>query len=147
MAVKGMKQVLASLKKFEKEAEEDIHVITGDIASQITLNAKNSATAKSFDNGKLVQGIQFFELGKSNYEVVANSGNIAPYSAYVEFGTGGMVRIPEEMRKIARQFIGKGIKEVNLPARPFLYPAFVKGRKQYVKDLKDLLKDLTRKYE
>ena len=33
----------------------------------------------------------------------------------------------------------KGIKP-----QPFMYPAFVKGRKQYIKDLKDLLEDITK---
>ncbi len=31
--------------------------------------------------------------------------------------------------------------------QPYLYPAFVKGRKQYLKDLKELLKRLTKKYD
>ena len=31
--------------------------------------------------------------------------------------------------------------------QPYLYPAFVKGGTQYLKDLKKLLKDLTKKYD
>ena len=41
------------------------------------------------------------------------------------------------------EYIKKGAKQ----PQPYLYPAFVKGRTQYLKDLKKLLKDLTKKYD
>ena len=44
--------------------------------------------------------------------------------------------------EVAIQFKGKGIREVNIQPRPFLYPAFVKHRKILIKDLKDYLKTL-----
>jgi hypothetical protein len=47
---------------------------------------------------------------------------------------------------MAIEFKGEGVKEINIQPQPYLYPAFVKGRKQYLKDLKKLLKDLTKKY-
>ena len=56
-----------------------------------------------------------------------------------------MVKVPSELKEVAIQFKGKGVKEVNLPARPFLYPAFVKGRQQFLEDLEDLLKKETKK--
>ena len=48
------------------------------------------------------------------------------YAPYVEFGTGRTVDLSEldELgipQSYAAQFKGKGIKEVNLPARPYLY--------------------------
>ena len=60
----------------------------------------------------------------------------------MEFGTGGKVKVPAELKDIAIQFKGKGIREVNIQPRPFLYPAFVKHRKILIKDLKDYLKTL-----
>ena len=143
MAVKGLKKELAQLKKFEKEAEADVHEITADNATQIAVDAIQKAPV---DLGKLRQGIKAVELGRSDYKVMTNANNIAPYSAYMEFGTGKLVQIPKEMKEIASRFKGAGIKEINLQPQPYLYPAFVKGRKQYLKDLKDLLKDLTKKY-
>ena len=51
--------------------------------------------------------------------------------------------IPEDAAyPIFMSILRKGQK-----ARPYLYPAFVKGRTQYLKDLKKLLKDLTKKYD
>lgn len=48
------------------------------------------------------------------------------YGAYVEFGTGGLVSIPLGWEAIAAQYKGKGIRKINLPARPFLIPNFRK---------------------
>lgn len=144
MAVKGLGKVLKNLKKFGKEAEIEVHEITGDNATKIKIDAIQRAP---LDTGKLKQGIQEIELGKADFKVMVNAGNIAPYSAYMEFGTGGMVQVPEELKEMAIKFKGKGVKEINLQPQPYLYPAFVKGRKQYLADLKDLLKHLTKKYE
>ena len=66
----------------------------------------------------------------------------APYSAYMEFGTGGLVEVPKELKDQAIKFKGNGVKQVNLRPQPYLYPAFVKGRKNYIKSLKKELKRL-----
>ena len=47
---------------------------------------------------------------------------------YVEFGTGGSVDLTDMLElgipaSYAAQFKGKGIKNVNLPARPFFFNA------------------------
>lgn len=144
MAVKGLVKVLKSLDKLGKEAKDGVHIVTGDTSTQIALGAINNAP---IDLGKLRQGIKSIELGYSNFKVMTNVNNIAPYTAYMEFGTGGLVKVPNELKDIAIKFKGKGVKEVNISPRPFLYPAFVKGRKQYLKDLKDLLEYLTKKNE
>jgi phage gpG-like protein len=48
------------------------------------------------------------------------------YAPYIEFGTGSMVKIDDMISlgippSYAMQFKGKGLREVNLPARPFLF--------------------------
>ena len=50
----------------------------------------------------------------------------AHYAPYVEFGTGGRVNLDDMLRlgiptSYAAQFKGKGIRDVNLPARPFFF--------------------------
>jgi len=112
---------------------------TASVAHEIEADAKRLAPVK---DGFLRNQIFTQEVDPLNYEIVAG----AYYSAYMEFGTGGLVEVPEEMKEIAIQFKGKGIREVNIMPRPFLYPSFVKGRKQYLEDLTDLLNDLTKKY-
>ena len=69
-----------------------------------------------------------------------------PYSAYMEFGTGSKVKINEDWGEMAARFKGKGIREVNLQPRPFMYPAFVIGRKNYNKELREEFKILAKKF-
>ena len=139
MAVKGLKEVLKSLEKFGDEAKQMVADTTIAVAHEIEADAKRLAPVK---DGFLRNQIFTQEVDVLNYEVVAG----AYYSAYMEFGTGGLVEVPEEMKDIAIQFKGKGVKQVNIMPRPFLYPAFVKGRTQYIDDLQDVLDDLTKKY-
>jgi HK97 gp10 family phage protein len=147
--IKGLTKVLKNLERFGDEVKEDVHIITGDNATQIELGAKNNAPVNKLIGfgGDLKQGIKAIELGKSDFKIMANATGLAPYSAYVEFGTGRSVKVPNELKEMAIKFKGKGVKEINIQPQPYLYPAFVKGRKQYLKDLKKLLKDLTKKYD
>ncbi|KAB7730140.1 hypothetical protein F5984_13230 [Rudanella paleaurantiibacter] len=61
------------------------------------------------------------------------------YSPYLEFGTGGLVNVPPGFDDLASQFRGAGGRQINLPARPHLIPAFLKHREIYYNDLKRLL--------
>ena len=134
-----LSKVFKSLRKFGKEAEEIIKDTTLAIASEIEADAKRLAPV---DMGFLRNQIHTDEVNEYNYEIVAR----AKYSAYLEFGTGGLVNVPEELKELAIKFKGKGVRQVNIMPQPFLYPAFVKGRKQYLKDLQDGLDSLTSKY-
>ena len=46
------------------------------------------------------------------------------YGAYVEFGTGSGVQVPTILNETAAQFKGRGLRNNNMRARPYLYPAF-----------------------
>ena len=140
MAVKGLSKVLKDLEKFGREADKGTEIVTRAVSMDIVADAKSFARK---DFGKLAQSIIYTKVADSDYKVIVN----APYGPYVEFGTGKTVKVPAELKEIAIQFKGAGVKEVNLQPRPFLYPAFVKGRTQYVKDLKHLLTTLTKKYD
>ncbi|MCP4355280.1 MAG: HK97 gp10 family phage protein [Proteobacteria bacterium] len=141
MPKNNLKGVLKSLQKFGKEADDLIQDTTLAVASEIEADAKRLAPV---DMGFLRNQIFTHEVDDYNYEIIAG----APYSAYMEFGTGDVeyLSIPEELRDIAEQYRGKGIRQVNIQAKPFMYPAWIKGRQQYLKDLKDNLNDLTKKY-
>ncbi len=47
----------------------------------------------------------------------------------MEFGTGTLVDIASDpgLRAYEATFIGKGIRQVNLPARPYFFPAVFKN--------------------
>ena len=143
MAVKGLKSVLGSLKKFGKEADESVEIITFATAKDIELNAKQLAPVnKGKHGGFLRQMIAAEEVDPKNWRIVAK----ANYSAYMEFGTGGLVSVPKELKEMAMRFKGGGIRQINITPRPFLYPSWKKGQKEYLKELKKELKLLTKKY-
>jgi len=87
------------------------------------------------DNGVLRQGNRFM-AAKEMYYLIYNDVEYAPY---VEFGTGGMVNIPAGLEDVAAQFKGKGIKKVNLPARPFFFRAFYEKQKELVDNIRTIL--------
>ena len=136
--IKGLQELLKKFKTLDKEIVQNVEDIMEGAAKNIEEDAKVAAPV---DFGKLRQGIKLEPIaGKEmGYRVVAKE----KYSAFMEFGTGGKnVKVPAELKKIAAEFKGKGIREVNIQPRPFLYPAFVKHRKILIKDLKDYLKTL-----
>lgn len=135
MELKGLSEVISNLRKYGKEAEKDIEGVTAMVAKNIEGYSKSTVVANF---GKLGQSIKASEVNKTHWKIEAG-GTIAPYAAYVEFGTGGLVEVPEEMKDIAIRFKGKGIKQVNLRARPYLYPALLRGRKEYIEKLQKTL--------
>ena len=138
MEVKGINNVIANLRKYGKEAEKEIEAATEEAARNIELYAASNAPANF---GTLRQSIRASSIAPMRWRVRADDTGLAPYAAYVEFGTGGLVQVPEELREQALLFKGKGIKKINLRARPYLYPALIRGRKEYLTALKKLLKE------
>lgn len=135
MQLKGINTVISDLQKYGKEAERDIQAVTEQVARNIEKYAKQSAPA---DLGKLGQSIRAVKDTPLNW-IIEAGGVLAPYAPFVEFGTGGLVDVPTELKEMAIKFKGKGIKQVNLRARPYLYPALVRGRVEYLEKLKKVL--------
>ena len=133
--VEGAQEIIKQLKKFGKDAEDKIESITAITAQEIATDAASNAPA---NYGKLRQSINSSKENKMLYNVNVNA---VPIGAYVEFGTGAKVDVPDEWKDLAWQFYvnGKGY----LPPTPYLYPAYRKGRAQYEKDLQDLLDKLS----
>ena len=135
MEIKGLNTVISNLQKYGKEAEKDIEGVTELVARNIEGYAKAQAPANF---GKLGQSIKAVKEDKTHWNIEAG-GTIAPYAPFVEFGTGGLVEVPDELKDQAIKFKGKGIRQVNLRARPYLYPSLLRGRKEYLDKLKKVL--------
>jgi len=121
---------LDNLRAFDKKTLSNE---LGRSAMDIVRMAKQNAPV---DKGTLKQSIKSERKGKT-VEVIAG----ANYAPYVEFGTGGMVKLDDMLQlgippSYAAQFKGRGIKEVNLPARPFFYNAARIGLKNLLVRLK-----------
>lgn len=135
MNIKGLNTVISDLRRYGKEAEKDIAGVTELSARKIEGYAKSNAPT---DFGKLGQSIQAVKDTPTNWKIEAG-GVLAPYAPFVEFGTGGLVDVPQELQEQAIKFKGKGIKQINLRPQPYLYPAFLRGSAEYVDKLKKVL--------
>ena len=108
----------------------------GRAALDISRTAKK--TVKVVD-GNLMQSITT-EVQSKRVSVIAG----ANYAPYVEFGTGNLVDLTD-MKELgipesyAAQFKGKGIREVNLPARPFLFNSARIGLNKLMNRLKKII--------
>ena len=133
--IKGQDKLLNKFKQFGEKAEKTAENITRIAALDIEANAKRFAPV---DTGKLRQSINSQEITNLSYRIFTS----VKYAPYMEFGTGGLVEVPPELKDLAIQFKGAGIRKVNLRPQPFMWPAFLLGRKSYIKDLKTALKKL-----
>ena len=110
-----LKKKLDNLRAFETKK---LSIELGKTALEVVRFAKQNVVT---DKGPLKQSIKAERKNKS-VDIVAG----ANYAPYVEFGTGRLVSL-DDMKELgipdsyAAQFKGKGIKEVNLPARPFFF--------------------------
>lgn len=136
--IKGFKELTAKLISISKRGEDMVKDEIEAAGREIELKAKSLAPV---DLGTLRRSINY-SSNNSGFGALI-SVNVK-YGAYQEFGTGGLVNVPPEMREIAEYYKGKGFKQVNLRPQPFLYPAFVEGRKQLIEQLKKGLIALTK---
>jgi HK97 gp10 family phage protein len=118
-----LKSKLANLRAFDKKT---LSTELSKTAFDISRKAKQAAPV---DKGTLKQSIRV-ELKGKTVEVIAG----AHYAPYIEFGTGGEVQLDDMLElgipsSYAAQFKGKGIKNVNLPARPFFFSSAREGLK------------------
>jgi HK97 gp10 family phage protein len=138
MKVKNYKTVTARFKRLSKQADLQVR-------SSIQRN-----TDQIFDEALSAVPVDLGDLrgsGNANTQnpylgIVAFGGDLAPYAPYVEFGTGTNVRIPQGFSAFAMQYFvnGKG----TMKAQPYLIPAFIKYRKIFLKDMKQIAKNISK---
>jgi HK97 gp10 family phage protein len=137
-SIKGIDETVKELRKFGKDIEKLIDAKTAEIAIEIEEDAKVLAPKNL---GKLAQSIHVVKITDSNYKIVAG----VKYAPYVEFGTGGLVNVPKDWGTYPMRFKGRGIKQVNIRPQPYLLPAWIKGKRNYLKNLKKLLSSYKKK--
>ena len=167
--IKGLASTIAELRAYGKDIDKIINAETQAIAFQIETDAKKLAP-KNF--GKLAQSISHAKVKPALYKVTVNElygaymefGTGSKVNVPAEFadmantfkgkkqGTfkQGLEAIkvwckakgiPEEAAyPIFAKILGAGINP-----RPFLYPAWVKGKKDYQNNLEKMLKRLNKK--
>lgn len=168
-SVKGINETIKELRKFGKDAEKLIDAETEAIAFQIENDAKVLAP-KNF--GKLAQSISNLKVKMSNYKVTVNEkygafmefGTGTKVQVPAEFKNmaasfkgqkSGTFKQGLEAIKIWCR--AKGIDEkaaypifakilgAGVNPQPFMYPAYVKGKKDYLNNLKKLVDSFNKK--
>lgn len=129
MEFKGNKSMFSGLEnKFADLVEEEIFATTEAIAD-------GARSRVPVDTG-LLKGSIITTHEKFEGEIIAAQH----YAPYVEFGTGGFVNVPAGLETYASRFKGKGIKQVNLPPRPFLYPTWKQETNEMMNRLERAIK-------
>lgn len=169
VTIKGLASTIAELRAYGKDIDKMIDAETESIAFQIETDAKKLAP-KNF--GKLAQSISHAKVKPALYKVTVNElygaymefGTGSKVNVPAEFadmaatfkgkkqGTfkQGLEAIKvwckakgipvEAAYPIFAKILGAGINP-----RPFLYPAYIKGKKDYQNNLERLLKSLNKK--
>lgn len=146
MAITGLDKAISMLTtKFVRiqNAVQDEIIRTGEAIKSDA--ASNAASIGFFDsNGN------FVELNGKIQGTTFNSGNgyriwvdAGAMGAYIEFGTGEYAaatvgNYDQEWRKLAYSFYVNG--QGRLPARPYLYPAFIKNTTGLIDRLRTKIK-------
>ena len=136
------------LKKLENKLEDLRRIsekeLSKEVGQTVALSSRRMKQNVVVDLGTLRQSIVFGVSGSKGF-VKAK----AKYAPYVEFGTGRLVNL-KDMQELgipdsyAAQFKGRGIKEVNLPARPFFFSSVRTEFRKMLDRVNDKLKRLTR---
>lgn len=146
LSIEFNKQSLSAFYKYLKNLEDQVaDYVRAEIEDSILAIETDAASDVPVDTGALKNSIQSTPIKVSKNEITGGVEVGAEYSPFVEFGTGTRVKVPSELSGFAAQYKGSGIREVNLPARPFFYPAVFKQRQELPKNIERTLKKLFEK--
>ena len=126
------------LNEYKKTVNEVSAMMDAEIAAHGELMATSAKNKCVVDTGRLRNSISLKKEQFLSYELVAQ----ANYAAYVEFGTGkGFVPNGEPWDGVASKFKGKGIKEVNLLARPYMRPSILAYMPSLTKSIENIINE------
>lgn len=115
--ISGNQAILRRLQDLPERAKE----LVSDEVEATTMDIHRDAVARvPVDTGRLKGSLTPVVL-KQGEKVTGEVGTNVDYAPYVEFGTGGKVNIPQGLESYAARFKGNGERQVNLPARPYLF--------------------------
>ena len=132
LPAKEMREFRKWTEKISKEEHEKLQNLVARSGQLIDMQAKLDAPVNT---GRLRTSITpSYSSDKLTFTIEVN----ANYGPYMEFGTGKMVRILPGYADIASQFRGKGIRRVNLKAKPYLFDNFERVNKAFLAELKKM---------
>ena len=141
--IKGLQRQLNRVAKLQDGGETQERVMDAVEAGVFEMNEIAVQLIQSqniHDEGTLLRSQSVVPYNQNGWSMINN----ASYAPYHEFGTGGMVEIPQGWETIAAQFKGEGKKVINIRPRPFFVPAFIKGGAKIVDEVRQIIKDATK---
>jgi len=135
--IEGVKEAIRNIEQWEVEKLRQSKLQVERSAINIEREAKNAAPV---DMGILRSSIAKTVTASDSGRVLeAEVGTSVEYAPFVEFGTGSGVSVPAGQEEFAMQFKGKTGRKRNMPARPFLFPAWEKERPKFVNAMEAIL--------
>jgi len=130
--------LLRSINNVRSKTEEVLDKKIDAFCDEVVSKAVSRVPKKT---GALSRSITKVRRASLQYKV----GAYVHYAPYVEWGTGTLVDVPTELKSYAILYKGRGIKQVNLPAHPYLFNSVEEERIKLFKDLKkNLSKEIRR---
>ena len=148
----SIKEIKEKFKNLSDDAAKDVDAVLKQGADDIATLAKQNLQgvnynpndyekpleklyAKTDNITDLYQSIKPLPIALNSYQVVATM----PYAAYIEFGTGGAVKIPAGVEDYAIQFKKPNRQNISMKANPYLFPALFAIKPQILQDIEDVL--------
>jgi HK97 gp10 family phage protein len=140
------KKSLNAFYKYLKDLEDNVSdFVRAEVEDSMLAIETEAASNVRVDTGALKQSIQSTPIKVTKNEVTGGVEVGAFYAPYIEFGTGGGVVVPTELKTFAMQFKGTTGRKRNFDADPFFYPAVFKQRKELPKRIEKTLATLLKK--
>ena len=137
-----LKALNKKISKLKGLSEQQLSNALASVAFDAARIAKQSVVV---NKSSLKNSISASKVDKNTVVFKAS----VKYAPYVEYGTGMLVNL-SEMEELgipasyAAQFKGKGIREVNLPARPFFFSSLRIALAKGMIDINNRIKKLTK---
>ena len=126
------------LNEYKKTVNEVSAMMDMEIGAHGELMATSAKNMCPVDTGRLRSSISLKKEQFLSYELVAQTD----YAAYVEFGTGKyFISNGEPWDGVASKYKGKGIKQVNLLARPYMRPSILAYLPSLTKSIENLINE------
>lgn len=133
---------LSGLKGLQKAIKDKESALTKGIDAQMAASVSKINTEQKtlapYDFGLLRSSIKEVRNTALDYTLMTD-GPGSSYAPYQEFGTGGLVTIPQGLEDEAAKFKGKGKRQINMRPQPFFFAPAFKEFRELKKRIQQLL--------
>lgn len=131
--IEGLDKLQKSINKLAQDVQDRVEFELEEFCREVNTDQVN---ATPVDTGMLKKSNTFSKVADLEWQLSNNT----EYAPFVEFGTGGFVKVPQGLEDYAMQFYKNG--QGKLPPRPFFFEPFLRRREDLVKKIKTALKTI-----